>query len=97
MRERTNSKNFEDFARNKRRRKTRDPTKLEENTDFITDHTHDQVQYIAMGSILSEDEYVDEDEVVNYYMTAVRDGETSRKTGSVTTYDKHLQASPASC
>lgn len=66
MRERTNSKNFEDFARNKRRRKTRDPTKLEENTDFITDQTVEQVQYIALGSVLSDDEYVDEDEVVSF-------------------------------
>ncbi len=70
MRERTNSKNFEDLVRGKRMRKTRDPTKLEDKTDFITDQTAEQVQYIEMGDdYLSEDEYVDEDEVVYFTVT----------------------------
>lgn len=65
MIKRTNSKNFEDVMRSKRRKKTRDPTKLEDTTDFITDENQVQVDYMAQNtSMISDDEYLDEDEIV---------------------------------
>ena len=58
---RTNSKNFEDRMREKKRKKTRDPTKLEDGTDFINDENQDQKNFMNSPSMLSDEEYVDED------------------------------------
>ena len=57
--------------REKKRNKTRDPTTLEEGTDFINDENQDQMNFMNAPSMLSDEEYIDEDQVVSYIMTLV--------------------------
>ena len=62
--------------REKKRNKTRDPTTLEEGTDFINDENQDQMNFMNAPSMLSDEEYIDdeysdEDQVVSFMMTSV--------------------------
>ena len=57
--------------REKRRKKTRDPTTLEDGTDFINDENQDQMNFMNAPSMLSDEEYIDEDQVVSFMMTSV--------------------------
>lgn len=64
MRDRTNTKNYEARVRAGKKPKARDPTTLEEGTDFITDENEFQEKYAQQNSVINGDELIDEDEVV---------------------------------